>query len=108
VNRMVDNLDRVFHALSNEPRRIMLRALADGEQTVGDLADPFDISLAAVSKHLKVLEGAGLVERRVEGRTTVCRLAPEPLTEVREWVAFVERFWTARLDRLERLLAEDE
>jgi DNA-binding transcriptional ArsR family regulator len=105
---MVDNLDRVFHALSSEPRRTMLRTLAEGEQTVGDLADPFDISLAAVSKHLKVLEGAGLVERRAEGRTTVCRLHPEPLTAVRDWVVFVERFWAARLDRLERLLGEDE
>jgi DNA-binding transcriptional ArsR family regulator len=104
---MVESLDMVFHALSNAPRRIMLSALAEGEQTVGDLADPFDMSLAAVSKHLKVLEGAGLVERRVEGRTTVCRLRVEPLSEVREWVAFVERFWAARLDRLERLLVED-
>ena len=72
----------------------MLGALAEGERTVGDLASPFDISLAAVSKHLKVLEGAGLVERRVEGRTTVCRLRAEPLADVREWVAFIERFWT--------------
>jgi DNA-binding transcriptional ArsR family regulator len=104
---MVESLDVVFHALSNAPRRKMLSALAEAEQTVGDLADPFDMSLAAVSKHLKVLEGAGLVERRVEGRTTVCRLRPEPLSDVREWVVFVERFWAARLDRLERLLAED-
>lgn len=104
---MVESLDVVFQALSNEPRRIMLSALAEGERTVGDLAGPFAMSLAAVSKHLKVLEGAGLVERRVEGRTTVCRLRPGPLSEVREWVAFVERFWAERLDRLERLLVED-
>ena len=104
---MVESLDAVFQALSNEPRRMMLCALADGERTVGDLADPFELSLAAISKHLKVLEGAGLVERRVEGRTTVCRLRPEPLREVRDWVVFVERFWAGRLDRLERLLAED-
>jgi DNA-binding transcriptional ArsR family regulator len=104
---MVESLDGVFHALSNAPRRIMLRALAEGERTVGDLADPFDISLAAVSKHLKVLESVGLVERRVEGRTTVCRLRPEPLSEARQWVSFVERFWATRLDRLEQLLTED-
>lgn len=104
---MVESLDAVFHALSSEPRRVMLGALAEGERTVGDLASPFDISLAAVSKHLRVLEGAGLVERRVEGRTTVCRLRPEPLAEVRDWVAFYERFWTTRLNRLQAL-AEDE
>ena len=105
---MVESLDTVFHALSSEPRRVMLGALAEGERTVGDLASPFDISLAAVSKHLKVLEGAGLVERRVEGRTTVCRLRPEPLADVRQWVAFIEQFWTTRLDRLEQLLTEED
>jgi DNA-binding transcriptional ArsR family regulator len=105
---MVESLDAVFHALSSEPRRAMLGSLAEGERTVGDLADPFDISLAAVSKHLKVLEGAGLVERRVQGRTTVCRLRAEPLAEVRAWVSYYERFWTTRLDRLEALLTEDE
>jgi DNA-binding transcriptional ArsR family regulator len=104
---MVESLDLVFQALSSAPRRTMLGALAEGERTVGDLAHPFDISLAAVSKHLKVLEVAGLVERRVAGRTTVCRLLPEPLAEAREWVSFVEQFWTTRLDRLERLLTED-
>ena len=105
---MVESLDAVFHALASEPRREMLGALASGERTVGDLATPFDISLAAVSKHLKVLEGAGLVERRVEGRTTICRLRPEPLADAREWVAFIEQFWTTRLDRLEQLLTEED
>ena len=104
---MVENLDAVFHALSSEPRRELLSALAAGERTVGDLAAPFAISLAAVSKHLKVLEDAGLVERRVKGRTTICRLQPSPLAEVGEWVRFYERFWTEGLDRLERLLADD-
>jgi DNA-binding transcriptional ArsR family regulator len=107
LNHMVESLDVVFHALSSGPRRSMLGILARGEHTVGDLADPFDISLAAVSKHLKVLEGAGLVERQAEGRTTICRLRPEPLADVRDWVAYYERFWTTRLDRLERLLTED-
>lgn len=104
VESLAPDLDEVFHALSSEPRRAMLGTLALGERTVGDLADPFDISLAAVSKHLKVLEGAGLVERRIEGRTTMCRLRAEPLAEVRQWVAFYERFWTTRLDRLEQIL----
>lgn len=105
---MVESLDAVFHALSSEPRRELLGALAGGERTVGDLASPFDMSLAAVSKHLKVLEGAGLVERRTEGRTTICRLRPEPLAGVREWVDFYERFWDSRLDRLKEILEEDE
>jgi DNA-binding transcriptional ArsR family regulator len=105
---MVESLDAVFHALSSEPRREMLGMLAQGERTVGDLAAPFDISLAAVSKHLKVLEGAGLVVRRADGRTTICRLRAEPLADVREWVAFYERFWSDGLDRLESLLTEED
>jgi DNA-binding transcriptional ArsR family regulator len=104
---MVESLDVVFHALSSEPRRALLGELAGGERTVGDLASPFEISLAAVSKHLKVLEVAGLVERRVEGRTTVCRLRPEPLAEVQDWVSVYEHFWTTRLDRLQALLEDD-
>src|SRR3954470_7037594 len=104
---MVESLDAVFHALSSEPRRALLGELAGGERTVGDLASPFEISLAAVSKHLKVLEGAGLVERHVKGRTTVCRLRAGPLAEVREWVNVYEQFWTTRLDRLQALLEDD-
>ena len=101
-------LDEVFHALASEPRRRMLGALADGERTVGDLAGPFEMSLAAVSKHLKVLEAARLVERRPQGRTTICRLTPGPLAGVQEWVGFYERFWTARLDALESMFADKE
>jgi DNA-binding transcriptional ArsR family regulator len=85
----------------------MLNSLAAGERTVGELATEFEISLAAVSKHLIVLEQAGLVERRHHGRTTICRLRPEPLQEAGKWVAFFEGFWTHKLDRLERLLNED-
>jgi DNA-binding transcriptional ArsR family regulator len=105
---MVDNLDVVFHALSSAPRRTMLNALAGGERSVGELAEPFAISLAAVSKHLFVLEDAGLVERRVEGRSTICRLRAAPLADVREWVAFYEGFWNSRLDRLEQLMTEED
>jgi DNA-binding transcriptional ArsR family regulator len=101
-------LDEVFHALASEPRRRMLNALAEGERTVGDLAGPFDMSLAAVSKHLKVLEAARLVERRPTGRTTVCRITPGPLAGVQEWVAFYERFWTTRLDALEAIFTDKE
>lgn len=101
-------MDAVFHALSSGPRRAMLGALAERDRTVGELAEPFAMSIAAVSKHLKVLEGARLVARTPQGRTTVCHLTAEPLADVREWVAFYERFWTAKLDSLEQLLTEDD
>ncbi|RKQ91164.1 ArsR family transcriptional regulator [Solirubrobacter pauli] len=105
---MVEDLDVVFHALSSEPRRAMLDALTGGERTVGDLAEPFAMSLAGVSKHLKVLEGAGLVERRVQGRTTVCALRAAPLADAAAWVRHYERFWEDALDRLQALVEEGE
>jgi DNA-binding transcriptional ArsR family regulator len=85
----------------------MLRELASGERTVGQLAQPFAISLAAASKHIKVLEKAGLIHREVRGRAHLCRLDPEPLASAREWLSFYERFWTERLDVLDRLLREE-
>ncbi len=86
----------------------MLRDLAGGERTVSKLAEPFAISLAAVSKHIKVLENAGLIRREVRGRTHLCRLDPGPLASAHEWLSFYERFWDGRLDALEQLLrAED-
>ena len=100
-------LDAIFHALGDATRRQMLRALADGERTVGQLAEPFSISLAAASKHIKALEGAGLIRREVQGRTHVCRLDPGPLASASEWLSFYEYFWTHRLDALDRLLRED-
>ncbi len=101
-------LDRVFHALADPTRRSMLRSLAAGEHTIGALAAPFAMTFAAASKHVKVLEGAGLVHRRVRGRSHFCRLEPGPLAAADEWLRFYERFWTSRLDALEALLrAED-
>jgi DNA-binding transcriptional ArsR family regulator len=100
-------LDTVFHALGDATRRRMLRDLARGARSVGELAAPFDISLAAASKHIKALENAGLVRREVRGRTHLCRLEPGPLASAHEWLGFYERFWTDRLDILERLLRED-
>ncbi len=101
-------LTPVFHALGDATRRRMLRRLAGGEQTVGQLAEPFAISLAAASKHIKVLENAGLIRREVRGRTHLCRLDPGPLASAHEWLSFYERFWTGRLDVLERLLNEED
>src|SRR4051812_29592600 len=101
-------LDSVFHALGDATRRQMLRDLAAGERTVGELAEPFSISLAAASKHIKVLEHAGLIRREVRGRTHHCRLDPGPLASAHEWLGFYERFWTSRLDALEQLLLEED
>ena len=100
-------LDSVFHALGDPTRRRMLRELASGERTVGQLAEPFAISLAAASKHVKALERAGLIRREVRGRTHWCRLDPGPLAGASQWLSFYENFWTSRLDVLERLLKAD-
>src|SRR5437660_1457107 len=99
-------LDSIFHALGDATRRQMLRDLSEGERTVGQLAEPFAISLAAASKHIKALESAGLIRREVRGRTHHCRLEPGALASAHEWLSFYQRFWNARLDELERLLRE--
>ncbi len=101
-------LDAVFHALGDATRRRMLRDLAGGARSVGELAEPFAMSLAAASKHIKALEKAGLIRREVRGRTHICRLEPGPLAGAQDWLRFYEGFWTDRLDVLDRLLrAED-
>lgn len=97
-------LDSVFQALTDATRRAMLRSLAEGERNIGELAAPFDMSLAAASKHVKVLERAGLVRRVVKGRTHICRLEPGPLAEADAWLRFYEQFWNRRLDALDALL----
>ena len=98
------SLDAVFAALADPTRRAMLGRLAQGECTVSDLARPFPISLPAVSKHLKVLERAGLIERRIEGRMHHCRLKPQPLQDAGEWLHACRAFWEARLYDLEDYL----
>lgn len=96
-------MNDAFHALAHGARRAMLARLASGDLTVGQLAEPFAMSLEAASKHIRVLERAGLVRRIVEGRRHICRLSPEPLAAAYAWLRFYERFWTARLDALEEL-----
>jgi len=108
VELQAPQLDTLFHALGDATRRRMLRELADGERTVGQLAEPFAISLAAASKHIKALENAGLIRREVRGRTHLCRLDPGPLASAHAWLSFYERSWTGRLEVLERLLREDD
>ena len=101
-------LDTVFRALGDATRRRMLRELASGERTVSQLAEPFAMSLAAASKHIKALENAGLIHREVRGRTHLCRLAPGPLASAHQWLSFYERFWADRLDVLDRLLRTED
>ncbi|AIF47531.1 ArsR/SmtB family transcription factor [Dyella japonica] len=108
VEYLPPTLDMVFQALTDATRRAMLRSLAGGDRNIGELAAPFDMSLAAASKHVKVLERAGLVRRLVQGRTHICRLEPAPLAAADEWLRFYEQFWNRRLDALDALLkAED-
>ena len=101
-------LGSVFHALGDATRRRMLAELARGERTVGELAQPFAMSLAAASKHIRVLESAGLIRREIRWRTHVCRLEPGPLARAHEWLGFYEHFWNDCLDDLERLLREEQ
>ncbi|MGX5842426.1 metalloregulator ArsR/SmtB family transcription factor [Mesorhizobium sp. ArgA1] len=100
-------MDQVFHALSDTTRRHMLNDLAGGERTVSELAQPFAMSLAAASKHIKALEHAGLIRREVRGRTHVCRLEARPLATAYQWLGQYSRFWNSRLDVLEQLLREE-
>ncbi|MBR0656671.1 ArsR/SmtB family transcription factor [Plastoroseomonas arctica] len=101
-------LDDIFHALGDATRRRMLHELAEGPRSVGDLAAPFAMSLAAASKHIKALERAGLVRRTIQGRTHLCRLDAGPLATAHAWTAHYQRFWTSRLDTLEALLRQQD
>lgn len=101
-------LDSTLHALADSTRRDILMRLADEEHSVNEIAEPYDMSLAAVSKHLKVLEGADLVVRRKEGRKYLCRMNYEPLTEVSELIKTYRKFWEARFDELEQFLDEQK
>jgi len=101
-------LSRTFAALSDPTRRGILRQLADGSTTVSELAGPYSMSQPAVSKHLKVLEEAGLVSRDKQGREYHCRLLAGPLREAMEWIAFYRGFWNMQLDGLEDFLASED
>jgi len=102
------DLDRIFHALADPTRREILRLASTGPRSVTDLARPFDISLAAISKHIQVLEGARLVVREKRGRTATARLNGEAMKTAAQWLAEYRRFWGERLDALEAMLLEEE
>lgn len=101
-----DPLDATFHALADPTRRAILARLAGGEASVQELAAPFRVSLPAISKHLKVLERAGLIARSRDAQRRPCRLTPEPLREVADFAEQYRAMWEQRLDRLEAYLAE--
>jgi DNA-binding transcriptional ArsR family regulator len=103
---VADRLDRTFGALADPTRRAILARLAKGEASVTELAEPFEMSLPAVSKHLKVLERAGLVSRGRERQWRPARLRPTPIKEVAEWTDRYRRFWDERYDRLDEYLDE--
>jgi DNA-binding transcriptional ArsR family regulator len=99
-------LDAVYSALGDRTRRAILTRLADRELTVGQLAEPFAVSRPAISKHLRVLERAGLVRRSREGRLSRCRLDPKPLAAAAGWLEHHRQFWEQRLERLDAYLHE--
>jgi DNA-binding transcriptional ArsR family regulator len=102
-----DQLDNVFVALADETRRAILSRLSSSEARVTDLAAPFDMSLNSVSKHIRILERAGLVSRERAGREHVLRLEPQRLAEATAWLQSRQRFWTERLQRLQVLLDDE-
>src|SRR4051812_49875549 len=97
-------LDLIFRALGDTTRRTMLDRLAKGEHTVSELASPYEMSLAAASKHIQTLERAGLVKRTVRGRIHYCRIDPRPLERADDWLRAYERLWDTRIERLTELL----
>lgn len=100
-------LDATLSALADPIRRGIVERLAGGESTVGDLAEPYDVSLPAISRHVKVLEHAGLLEREVRGRRHHCRLRTEALQELAAWADRYRVFWERRLERLEEVLGDE-
>ena len=114
LNHMVEQrdteqqLDQIFQALADGTRRAMLAELCSGPRSVSNLAAPHDMSLAAASKHVKVLERAGLLRREIDGRTHHCHLEREPLQNGVAWIRRLDAFWTGRLDALDEALRADD
>lgn len=106
VNYQSDALDGIFSALADPTRRAILARLALGDTSVGELAEPFEMSLPAVSKHLKVLENAGLIQREKLGRVHRCQLDGQALEAAADWIDYYRRFWETQLDSLARYLKE--
>jgi DNA-binding transcriptional ArsR family regulator len=106
VKREAGRLDATFAALADPTRRAIVERLSRGEASVSELAEPFDMSLPAVSKHLSVLEDAGLIARRRDGRVRHCELREEPMRAAIQWIAAYGRFWDDQLDSLAQFLSK--
>ena len=111
-NRLVERLqstelDRIFSALSDPTRRAILQGLTRGPATINEVARPFPVSLNAVSKHVMVLERAGLLRREIQGREHYCWIEPRPLREAEEWLEHYRQFWEQRMDALEAYVARN-
>ena len=102
-----ERLDTIFRALADPTRRGMLARLALGDKSIGELAEPFAMTFAGAAKHVKVLEEAGLIARRKQGRTHLISIDAKPLEEAERWMRQWEKFWNTRLDRLEALIERD-
>jgi DNA-binding transcriptional ArsR family regulator len=101
MDNLSTNLDRVFGALSDPTRRAVLARLGEGEASIGELAQPFDMALPSLMKHVRVLEAVGLVESQKRGRVRTCRLKPAAMTDAERWLIEQRAVWEARLDRLD-------
>jgi len=110
LNHMVDHaaqLDSIFRALSDPTRRAMLESLRARERSIMELAEPFDMSLAGAAKHVQVLDRAGLITRRKQGRTQYCRLNSTALQDAHDWLQQYAKFWDSRLDKLDEILKSE-
>ncbi|WP_105567698.1 ArsR/SmtB family transcription factor [Microbacterium halophytorum] len=105
MKQATDPLSRVFQALGDPTRRGILERLSSGEATVGELAEPFEISAPAISQHLRVLEGAGLIERSTRAQWRVCSIHPEAFDEATAWIETNRALWQSQFDRLDDVLA---
>ena len=108
VNYEEQQLNQIFSALSDPTRRAMLIRLGQEEMSVADLAQPFDMSKSAITKHVKVLENSGLLKRTIDGRVHYCRLEAQPLKQATEWMKFYEQFWHEKFDALDTFLREED
>jgi DNA-binding transcriptional ArsR family regulator len=102
-----EQLDHTFHAVADPTRRAILKILSEGRARVTEIAKSFPYSLNAISKHLKVLEQAGLIRREIKGRDHFCRLDPAPLQEASDWFASYQQFWEERLDAMESYITRN-
>ena len=102
----IEQLDNTFHAVSDPTRRAILKMLSERQARVTDIAKSFPYSLNAISKHLKVLEQAGLIRREIKGRDHICQLDPAPLQEASDWFAHYRQFWEQRLDAMEQYIIQ--